>query len=193
MSIIKHVTLQKIVAHDFRYDPRVFVGCRNWIRRCIRNLKQCSLWNVWIRVGVIEWIVLVIQYLIVYRDRYELYIHRNRLKSVVNAEESKSLELFYPLLTANYKHVSSLLDIALVVRTLDPKICSKWHSSVCRQASPLVRHFEVLDEAFRVKCSKWFLEYFRPLLVPCAVVIVRTACYYSVVKYLHYQCVCCSH
>ena len=22
MSIIKHVTLQKIVAHDFRYDPR---------------------------------------------------------------------------------------------------------------------------------------------------------------------------
>ena len=25
MSIIKHVTLQKIVAHDFRYDPRVYV------------------------------------------------------------------------------------------------------------------------------------------------------------------------
>ena len=25
MSIIKHVTLQKIVAHDFRYDPRVCV------------------------------------------------------------------------------------------------------------------------------------------------------------------------
>ena len=24
MSIIKHVTLQKIVAHDFRYDPRTF-------------------------------------------------------------------------------------------------------------------------------------------------------------------------
>ena len=24
MSIIKHVTLQKIVAHDFRYDPRKF-------------------------------------------------------------------------------------------------------------------------------------------------------------------------
>ena len=23
MSIIKHVTLQKIVAHDFRYDPRM--------------------------------------------------------------------------------------------------------------------------------------------------------------------------
>ena len=26
MSIIKHVTLQKIVAHDFRYDPRTVVG-----------------------------------------------------------------------------------------------------------------------------------------------------------------------
>ena len=27
MSIIKHVTLQKIVAHDFRYDPRVLTLC----------------------------------------------------------------------------------------------------------------------------------------------------------------------
>ena len=26
MSIIKHVPLQKIVAHDFRYDPRIIVG-----------------------------------------------------------------------------------------------------------------------------------------------------------------------
>ena len=26
MSIIKHVTLQKIVAHDFRYDPRKYCG-----------------------------------------------------------------------------------------------------------------------------------------------------------------------
>ena len=25
MSIIKHVTLQKIVAHDFRYDLRIYV------------------------------------------------------------------------------------------------------------------------------------------------------------------------
>ena len=25
MSIIKHVTLQKIVAHDFRYDPRIYI------------------------------------------------------------------------------------------------------------------------------------------------------------------------
>ena len=26
LSIIKHVTLQKIVAHDFRYDPRIKLG-----------------------------------------------------------------------------------------------------------------------------------------------------------------------
>ena len=25
MSIIKHVTLQKIVAHDFRYGPRIII------------------------------------------------------------------------------------------------------------------------------------------------------------------------
>ena len=25
MSVIKHVTLQKIVAHDFRYDPRALL------------------------------------------------------------------------------------------------------------------------------------------------------------------------
>ena len=28
MSIIKHVTLQKIVAHDFRYDPRRNLGVK---------------------------------------------------------------------------------------------------------------------------------------------------------------------
>jgi hypothetical protein len=28
LSIIKHVTLQKIVAHDFRYDPRRILFCR---------------------------------------------------------------------------------------------------------------------------------------------------------------------
>ena len=27
MSIIKYFTLQKIVAHDFRYDPRILSGC----------------------------------------------------------------------------------------------------------------------------------------------------------------------
>ena len=26
MSIIKHFTLQKIVAHDFRYDPRISIN-----------------------------------------------------------------------------------------------------------------------------------------------------------------------
>ena len=33
MSITKHVTLQKIVAHDFRYDPRTYS----------RNVKSPSL------------------------------------------------------------------------------------------------------------------------------------------------------
>ena len=28
MSIIKHVTLQKIVAHDFQYDPRSIITCQ---------------------------------------------------------------------------------------------------------------------------------------------------------------------
>ena len=28
MSIIEHVTLQKIVAHDFRYDPRIVIQLR---------------------------------------------------------------------------------------------------------------------------------------------------------------------
>ena len=38
MSIIKHVTLQKIVAHDFRYDPRicVYFNARTF---CISNGK----------------------------------------------------------------------------------------------------------------------------------------------------------
>ena len=26
LSMIKQVTLQKIVAHDFRYDPRIYYG-----------------------------------------------------------------------------------------------------------------------------------------------------------------------
>ena len=29
MSIIKHVTLQKIVAHDFRYNPRILYPTRD--------------------------------------------------------------------------------------------------------------------------------------------------------------------
>ena len=31
MSIIKNVTLQKIVAHDFRYDPRTFNTTSKWV------------------------------------------------------------------------------------------------------------------------------------------------------------------
>ena len=42
MSIIKHVTLQKIVAHDFRYDPRI-----SWSR----SYKRDNNANVW---GCIE-------------------------------------------------------------------------------------------------------------------------------------------
>ena len=34
MSIIMHVTLQKIVAHDFRYDPRI------WLRNIVSYCKQ---------------------------------------------------------------------------------------------------------------------------------------------------------
>ena len=37
MSIIKHVTLQKIVAHDFRYDPRIFC-----VRQVPDNSWQCN-------------------------------------------------------------------------------------------------------------------------------------------------------
>ena len=39
MSIIKHVTLQKIVAHDFRYDPRNFEQQQNIKRRFSEKLN----------------------------------------------------------------------------------------------------------------------------------------------------------
>ena len=51
MSIIKHVTLQKIVAHDFRYDPRKIMTakCLLFISKhasgrilCATNAKQQS-------------------------------------------------------------------------------------------------------------------------------------------------------
>ena len=42
MSIMKHVTLQKIVAHDFRYDPRSY---RNFSKVPL-NVDRCSfLWS----------------------------------------------------------------------------------------------------------------------------------------------------
>ena len=38
MSIIKHVTLQKIVARDFRYDPRTYVHITKTRRfKCLKN------------------------------------------------------------------------------------------------------------------------------------------------------------
>ena len=43
MSIIKHVTLQKIVAHDFRYDPRMYRGAM-FIPTILRIQKyNCSV------------------------------------------------------------------------------------------------------------------------------------------------------
>ena len=40
MSIIKHVTLQKIVAHDFRYDPRIIA--RHKASNTVQNITK--LW-----------------------------------------------------------------------------------------------------------------------------------------------------
>ena len=34
LSIIKHVTLQKVVAHDFRYDPRICDPQRKMLQVC---------------------------------------------------------------------------------------------------------------------------------------------------------------
>ena len=45
MSIIKHVTLQKIVAHDFRYDPRTYQGSF-FLDSDIRNIILKSIWNL---------------------------------------------------------------------------------------------------------------------------------------------------
>ena len=45
LSIIKHVTLQKIVAHDFRYDPRISVKFDNeshFIKKASELSKFCS-------------------------------------------------------------------------------------------------------------------------------------------------------
>ena len=49
MSIIKHVTLQTIVAHDFRYDPRIYSDSVFTLKfmvnpRCVR-LKKCGLFS----------------------------------------------------------------------------------------------------------------------------------------------------
>ena len=45
MSIIKHVTLQKIVAHDFRYDPRK-LGSFSLDSDYVRSLSLGAIRNV---------------------------------------------------------------------------------------------------------------------------------------------------
>ena len=40
MSIIKHVTLQKIVAHDFRYYPRIINIQLIFLKYCLKNKKR---------------------------------------------------------------------------------------------------------------------------------------------------------
>ena len=50
MSIIKHVTLQKIVSHDFRYDPRIIFkkawnsedNCCTFSLDVVRPIVICS-------------------------------------------------------------------------------------------------------------------------------------------------------
>ena len=42
MSIIKHITLQKIVAHDFRYDPRI---SQLTIKEIIRSHETEQSWT----------------------------------------------------------------------------------------------------------------------------------------------------
>jgi hypothetical protein len=43
LSLIKHVTLQKIVAHDFRYDPRTqilfVIESVHYINKVIQTVK----------------------------------------------------------------------------------------------------------------------------------------------------------
>ena len=51
MSIIKHVTLQKIVAHDFRYDPRISVTRWTKSKRRSSYLYQKKL-AFFISIGV---------------------------------------------------------------------------------------------------------------------------------------------
>ena len=50
MSIIKHVTLQKIVAHDFRYDPRIY----SYIKRTAKSLCILILINENISVNFVS-------------------------------------------------------------------------------------------------------------------------------------------
>ena len=46
MSIINHVTLQKIVAHDFRYDPRKMVCGKITLHVIIYSHVQLQLTHI---------------------------------------------------------------------------------------------------------------------------------------------------
>ena len=49
MSIIEHVTLQKIVAHDFQYDPRN-IASQNTLQHSFENLKYESIKVNFVRI-----------------------------------------------------------------------------------------------------------------------------------------------
>jgi hypothetical protein len=44
LSIIKHVTLQKIVAHDFQYDPRINNWMCTWLDSYFVFVKCGETW-----------------------------------------------------------------------------------------------------------------------------------------------------
>ena len=43
MSIIKHVTLQKIVAHDFRYDSHIMSVCKIMVPMFLKETNSVNL------------------------------------------------------------------------------------------------------------------------------------------------------
>ena len=59
MSIIKHVTLQKIVAHDFRYDPR------KWFSRFgnVNNIEIYGIHRQWTQGVYCPTIYLCLQFI----------------------------------------------------------------------------------------------------------------------------------
>ena len=55
MSTIKHVTLQKIVAHDFRYDPRKYLLLKSLIltrydMKSAKRTKKIRLKKIFVEV-----------------------------------------------------------------------------------------------------------------------------------------------
>ena len=48
MSIIKHVTLQKIVAHDCRYDPCIFMSLTRYKYTCENNRNHKFFLITWL-------------------------------------------------------------------------------------------------------------------------------------------------